>query len=90
MTPFAAIILAPFLFENDYLVTPRLLNDTSAYRCVGHNRCPDCRARATTDSQNLGQDNLGAHIAGDSFDHNLVARSDAVLFAAGLYDCKHD
>src|ERR1039458_6715081 len=89
MPAFAAIVLAPLLLEYDHLGTAGLLHDFRVHRGARH-QWPSDRGAFAANRQHLGERDLRADIAEEAFDGDLVARGNAVLFSASLYNCKHD
>jgi hypothetical protein len=89
MAMFSAIVLSPLLLEDDDLSAARLLDDPRAHRRVRQGWAPNCSRISITNCQHMAKRDFGPDIAFEPFDHDLVARSDPVLFSTSLYDCKH-
>jgi len=89
MAVFATVILPAFFLEYNNLSAARLLHDPGAYGNVSHYWTPDCAGIALAYRQHLVESYLGTNIARDPLNHDLVARSDAILFSACLYNRKH-
>jgi hypothetical protein len=89
MAMLAAIILAPLLLEDDYFGAAGLLNDLRPDRSVSDGRASDRARSLVLDREYVIERDFAANIARDSFDRDLVARANPILFSAGLYDCEH-
>src|SRR5262249_53575519 len=84
----AARILAPALLEGDHFVTARMLEHlaSNGRACNGRRAKLWCVA---SNQQHLAELDDLARLAGDPVDPDQVFRSNSVLFAACLDDCKH-
>src|SRR5579863_509200 len=89
MAALAAVVLALLLLEHDDLAAARLLDNLRAHGRVRQRRPADSGGVAIANREHVGKGDFAADLAGDAFDHDLVARSDAVLLAASFYDREH-
>src|SRR6266705_1617803 len=89
MATFAPIVLAALLFEHDDLGAARLLHNLRAHRGVRQRRLADRGGVTVVNREDVGERDFGADLAGDAFDHDLVAKPDAVLLAPSFYNREH-
>src|SRR5690348_16839317 len=89
MPPFAPVVLSALFLENEDFSSARLLDNLRANGRIRHGRPADSVRVTVADGEHFRQRDFSADVAGDSFDHDLVAGTDAVLLSASFYDRKH-
>ena len=82
-------MLAPALFENDDVGPTGLLFDFTDNGGTGQKGRANIHGSAIGHHENFGEVHEVASGAFELFDEDLIIGSNAILFAASLYDCVH-
>ena len=83
------IVLATTHLEDANLVVLAVRHDRGRDGCAGHQGRANLDLSAVADSQNLVDHDFLANVRSNLFYFNFLAGSNAILLAAGFYDCVH-
>src|SRR5579884_3509354 len=86
----ALVLFLALELEYDRFVAAAVSGNRCRYSRAAESAAGDQLARVVHNSKNALELDFGSHVAGDGFNLNRVARSDAELFSAGLNHCVHN